>query len=121
MDEIVLLVLVAVLWGIGTPIMAIVALVKIGGIRIENARLAAEIATLRRRIEEGTAVAAAPPSEPVPAAEPAPEPTPTPAPQPTPTPAPEPTPTPTPEPTPTPAPEPTPTPTPEPGPAPPPP
>ena len=52
MDE-VLLIAIGIGWAVGTPILAIVALVRTGGLRAENARLAAEIAALRRQIEQG--------------------------------------------------------------------
>ena len=65
MDE-VFLILLAAAWAIGTPILAIVALVKTSGLRGQNDRLAAEIAELRRRIEERPAPAAEPALEPLP-------------------------------------------------------
>ena len=66
----VLLILLGLAWALGTPIVAIVALARTSGLRDQNARLAAEIAALRRQVaeyppspapEEATA---APPSEP---------------------------------------------------------
>jgi len=58
-DEI-LLILLGIAWAIGTPIIAIVALVRTSGIRIENARLAGEVAALRLQIEQGGGVNALP-------------------------------------------------------------
>ncbi|HSH99021.1 MAG TPA: DUF2339 domain-containing protein [Reyranella sp.] len=81
MDE-VLLILLGIAWAIGTPVVAIVALVKTSGIRGENLRLAGEIAALRRRIEEGP-VFVPPPVLPEPTPEPPPAPEPAPAPEPT--------------------------------------
>ena len=68
MDE-VLLILLAIVWAIGTPIIAIVALVRSSSLRDENRRLAAEFAALRRQLAEG-GVAPLPPAfaEPAPAA-----------------------------------------------------
>ena len=70
----------AVAWAIGTPIAAIVALVRTSGLREQNARLALEVANLRRQIElaAGVVPAAAPTREAVPAPEPEPQPSPTP-------------------------------------------
>lgn len=82
MDE-VLLILIAIAWAIGTPIVAIVALVRTSGIRMESARLAAELATLRQQIQQGAV--ALPPAiavEPQPDLQPAPEPAPAPEPPP---------------------------------------
>lgn len=76
MDE-VLLILIGIVWAIGTPIVAIVALVRTSGIREQNARLSAEVAALRRLIEQGAAAPALPPpaieapSQPEPAPAPA--------------------------------------------------
>ncbi|CAN5503461.1 DUF2339 domain-containing protein [soil metagenome] len=68
------MILFGIAWAIGTPIIAIVALVRTSGIRIENARLAGEVAALRRQIEEGGGVAVlpAPLPEQVPTVEPSP-------------------------------------------------
>jgi uncharacterized membrane protein len=57
--EDVFLILLGVAWALGTPIIALVALIRTGSLRDDNARLSAEIAQLRRRLEQGT-VAAAP-------------------------------------------------------------
>lgn len=70
MDE-VLLILIGIAWAIGTPIVAIVALVRSGSVRAENLKLAAEIAALRRQIEK-IGLAAALPAAPLDVA-PAPE------------------------------------------------
>jgi uncharacterized membrane protein len=56
------LILLGIVWAIGTPIVALIALARTSGLRDENARLAAELANLRRQIGEGAA--------PVPVAEP---------------------------------------------------
>lgn len=53
------LILLALAWAIGTPILAIVALVRTSGLREANERLTREVAALRRQIGAGT-VAAAP-------------------------------------------------------------
>ena len=58
MDEI-LLILLAIAWALGTPILAIMALVRTSGLRQQNERLASEIAQLRQRIGSGTAVTTA--------------------------------------------------------------
>ncbi|MCW5737737.1 MAG: DUF2339 domain-containing protein, partial [Enhydrobacter sp.] len=52
MDE-VLMILFGIAWAVGTPIVALVALVRSGNVRAENRRLAAEIAELRRQIGQG--------------------------------------------------------------------
>ncbi len=67
MDE-VFLILLAAAWVIGTPVLAIVALVKTSGLRGQNDRLAAEIAQLRRQI--AARPAPAPEALPPPFAEP---------------------------------------------------
>jgi uncharacterized membrane protein len=76
-DEI-LLIFVAVAWAIGTPIIALVALIRTAGLRHDNETLRAELAALRRDFA-GTPQAALPPpfvteepAGPVPAAEPVP-------------------------------------------------
>ena len=83
MDDggLVLLGLFAIAWAIGTPIAAIVALVRTSGLREQNARLALEVTNLRRQMElaAGTLPAALPAPEVAPAPEPAPEPQPVPA------------------------------------------
>jgi uncharacterized membrane protein len=69
MDE-VLLILLGIAWAVGTPIIAIVALVRTSSFRSENARLAGEIAALRRQIGQGgVALPPALPPEPAPALE----------------------------------------------------
>lgn len=63
-------ILFAVAWAVGTPILAIVALVRTGSLREQNIRLGAEIAALRQRIEAGAvadSAPAAPPPPPLPA------------------------------------------------------
>ncbi|MBN9090947.1 MAG: DUF2339 domain-containing protein [Reyranella sp.] len=57
----VLLGLIVLLVAIGTPIAAIVALVRTADLRQQNARLASEVAALRRRIEQGVVPAVPPP------------------------------------------------------------
>ncbi len=47
------MILFGIAWAIGTPIVAIVALVRSGNVRAENLRLAGEIAALRRQVEQG--------------------------------------------------------------------
>lgn len=84
MDETILLGLIAIAWALGTPVLAIVAMVRASSAREQSARLADEIAALRRLIAQG-GVATLPPLEaelqPQPAAEleaqPAPSPPPT--------------------------------------------
>jgi hypothetical protein len=48
----VFLILLGLAWAVGTPIVAIIALARTSGLRDQNARLAAEIAALRRQIDE---------------------------------------------------------------------
>ncbi len=55
----VLLILLGLAWALGTPIVALVALVRTSGLREQNARLAAEVAALRRLIAERPAPVAA--------------------------------------------------------------
>jgi uncharacterized membrane protein len=52
--EEVFLILLGVAWALGTPIIALIALVRTGSLRDDNARLAAEIAQLRRQLDQGT-------------------------------------------------------------------
>jgi uncharacterized membrane protein len=66
-DEI-LLILLALAWAIGTPILAIVALVRTARLRDQNDRLVADLAALKRQLAEGTVTALPPPFE-APAAE----------------------------------------------------
>jgi uncharacterized membrane protein len=47
-----------IVWAIGTPIVALLALARTSSLRDENARLAIELANLRRQIGEGAAPAA---------------------------------------------------------------
>ncbi|MBS0518452.1 MAG: DUF2339 domain-containing protein [Proteobacteria bacterium] len=55
----VLLILLGVAWAFGTPLVAIIALVRTSSLRDENARLAAELAALRRQFAERPASIAA--------------------------------------------------------------
>jgi uncharacterized membrane protein len=48
----VFLILLGLAWAFGTPVVAIIALARTSGLRDQNARLAAEIAALRRQISE---------------------------------------------------------------------
>jgi uncharacterized membrane protein len=50
-----LLILLGIAWAFGTPIVAIVALVRTFGLREQNGRLAAEVGALRRQVELGLA------------------------------------------------------------------
>jgi uncharacterized membrane protein len=72
MDEI-LLILLAIAWALGTPVIALWALIRTGTLREQNERLAAEVAALHRRFAEAPPSAALPPPF---AAEPAPTPPP---------------------------------------------
>ena len=72
MDE-VLLILLGIAWAIGTPILAIVALVRTSRLRYQNERLAADLAAIRRQMAEGAPL---PPPFEAPAAEIAPPPAP---------------------------------------------
>lgn len=56
MDEI-FLILVGIAWALGTPLIAIIALVRTSGIRAQNDRLAAELAALRRQLAAAGEVA----------------------------------------------------------------
>ncbi|HEY4821532.1 MAG TPA: DUF2339 domain-containing protein, partial [Xanthobacteraceae bacterium] len=80
MDE-VLLILLGIAWAIGTPILAIAALVRTSRLRSQNERLAADLAAIRRQMAEGAAL---PPPFEAPAAEIAPPPAPPFEPEPTP-------------------------------------
>ncbi len=80
MDE-VLLILLGIAWAIGTPILAIAALVRTSRLRSQNERLVADLAAIRRQMAEGTAL---PPPFEAPAAEIAPPPAPPFEPEPTP-------------------------------------
>jgi uncharacterized membrane protein len=79
-DE-VLLILLGIAWAIGTPILAIAALVRTSRLRGQNERLAADLAAIRRQMAEGAAL---PPPFEAPAAEIAPPPAPPFEPEPTP-------------------------------------
>ncbi|MBY0321795.1 MAG: DUF2339 domain-containing protein [Reyranella sp.] len=75
MEEI-FLILVGIAWAVGTPIIAIVALVRTGRLRAQNERLIADLARLRRQmaetplpppfVEQPVAEAVPPPAEPLP-------------------------------------------------------
>jgi uncharacterized membrane protein len=62
--EWVALIVLGLVWAIGTPIIALIALVRTSGLRDENRRLAAEIASLRQLAGQGIAEAAPPAAEP---------------------------------------------------------
>ncbi len=64
----VLLILLGLAWAIGTPIVALIALARTGSLRDQNARLATELAQLRREIAARTATPPLPPPfvEPIP-------------------------------------------------------
>jgi len=79
-DE-VLLILLGIAWAIGTPILAIIALVRTSRLRGQNEKLAADLAAIRRQMAEGAAL---PPPFEAPAAEIAPPPAPPFEPEPTP-------------------------------------
>jgi uncharacterized membrane protein len=64
-DEI-LLILLGIAWALGTPLVAIVALVRTSRLRDQNERLTADLAALRRQMAEGAAL---PPPFVAPAAE----------------------------------------------------
>jgi uncharacterized membrane protein len=81
-DEI-LLILLGMVWAIGTPLVAMVALVRTSRLRSQNERLAGELALLRRQMAD----AALPPPFVAPAAEIAPPPAPVFEPEPPPEPA----------------------------------
>ena len=51
MEEI-FLILMGIAWAVGTPIIAIVALVRTGRLREQNDRLTADLARLRRQMAE---------------------------------------------------------------------
>jgi uncharacterized membrane protein len=78
-DE-VFLILLGIAWAIGTPILAIVALVRTSRLHYQNERLAADLAAIRRQMAEGAAL---PPPFEAPAAEIAPPPAPPFEPEPT--------------------------------------
>ncbi|HYD05075.1 MAG TPA: hypothetical protein VEC60_05090, partial [Reyranella sp.] len=69
--ELVLLGLIALGWAVGTPIIAILALVRASKLREQNARLAAEVSFLSRQVEQ-VVVSVLPPPRPQPEPEPAP-------------------------------------------------
>ncbi|GEP55560.1 DUF2339 domain-containing protein [Reyranella soli] len=97
MEEI-FLILVGIAWAVGTPIIAIVALVRTGRLRDQNERLTADLARLKRQmaetplpppfVDQPATEAVAPPSEPLPEAAPGPLPDPLPGPVAEPPPAP---------------------------------
>jgi len=58
------MILFGIAWAIGTPIVALVALVRSGNVRAENLRLAGELAALRRQIEQGAVASRSPAPEP---------------------------------------------------------
>jgi len=60
--EWVFLIVLGLVWAIGTPIIALIALVRTSGLRDENRRLAAEIASLRQQAVPGVVGEAAPPA-----------------------------------------------------------
>jgi len=69
--EEVFLILIGIAWALGTPLVAVIALVRTSGLREQNARLASELAQLRRQLGQGDALPppfVAPPFE-APAAE----------------------------------------------------
>ena len=66
----VLLILLGLAWAVGTPIVALIALARTGSLRDQNARLAAELAQVRREMAAGAATPPLPP----PFVEPLPEP-----------------------------------------------
>jgi uncharacterized membrane protein len=59
--EWVFLILLGIVWAIGTPIMALIALARTSSLRDQNARLAIEIANLRRQAGEEAPPVPAPP------------------------------------------------------------
>lgn len=52
MEE-VFLILIGIAWALGTPLVAIIALVRTSGLREQNARLASEVAQLKRQFAQG--------------------------------------------------------------------
>ncbi len=60
MEEI-FLILVGIAWALGTPLIAIMALVRTSGLRAQNERLAADLAALRREIATAGAQPVLPP------------------------------------------------------------
>ena len=62
MEEI-FLILVAIAWALGTPLIAIVALVRTSGLRAQNDRLASDVAALRRQLAAAGQPAPSPPVE----------------------------------------------------------
>jgi len=67
-DEIVLI-LLGIAWAIGTPLIAIIALVRASSQRTEIAQLKSDLAALRRQMAENTSIAALPPPFEAPVAE----------------------------------------------------
>ncbi len=66
MEEI-FLILIGIAWALGTPLIAIIALVRTSGLRAQNERLASELAAVRRQLAGGEAL---PPPFAAPAVEP---------------------------------------------------
>ena len=66
MEEI-FLILIGIAWALGTPLIAIVALVRTSGLRAQNERLASELAAIKRQLVAGEAL---PPPFAAPAVEP---------------------------------------------------
>ncbi|HZX82553.1 MAG TPA: hypothetical protein VFF19_03230, partial [Reyranella sp.] len=64
MEEI-FLILVGIAWAVGTPIVAIVALVRTSRLRDQNERLTADLARLKRQMAEAAALPPPLVSEPV--------------------------------------------------------
>lgn len=62
MEEI-FLILVGIAWALGTPLIAIIALVRTSGIRTQNERLASELAALRRQLAAAVVQPVPPPVE----------------------------------------------------------
>ncbi|WP_422014848.1 DUF2339 domain-containing protein [Reyranella sp.] len=62
MEEI-FLILVGIAWALGTPLIAIIALVRTSGIRAQNERLASELAALRRQLAAAVVQPVPPPVE----------------------------------------------------------
>ncbi len=82
-DEI-FFILIGIAWALGTPLIAVWALVRTSGLRQQNERIAAELAAVRRQLAEGVLAAAPVPPPPAPPFEPEPLPVPVPGPEPEP-------------------------------------
>jgi uncharacterized membrane protein len=61
--EEIFLILVGIAWALGTPLIAIIALVRTSGIRAQNERLASELAALRRQLAAAAVQPVPPPVE----------------------------------------------------------